>query len=226
MKSKKFTFALILAIAPMIWSPPAQATTPQDQFEKSMALTRQGKYAAALTHLKKAQQLYTQQGNPEGTFRSAALAYFIDFEKQTLETSGKNLPRDWMRGGWLLKDFNYSGTYIIPPVPSNSYHGLLILTRKVRDIKQGPGRSTPLWGILAVQSIPNLKPGEEFSGGNCQLKGKPHDPEIAAIMMTKGQENQEKFTKIQKAWRLNIRTGKIQEIPSNSVVCINEGFGV
>jgi len=217
---------ILLGGSSKVLAGPPQATSPQALYEQSLRLTQQGKYGPALGLLAKAKHLYSQTGNSEAVYRCTVLEYVVKFEKQTLATRGKNRPQEWMRSGWLLKDFNYSGSYVIPPVPSKSYQGVVLLTRKVRDIPQGPGRSTPIWGVLAAKSIPRLSPGEEFMGGHCELKGKTYDPEIVAIVRTKGQENKEKFTQVRKAWRLNSRTGKITEIPNHQVVCVNESIGV
>jgi len=221
-----FLLMTLLAGAPISLAGPPQASSPQALFKKSLTLTQQGNYGSALGLLNKAKTLYSQQGNAEGAYRCAALAYYVNFEKQTVATRGRNRPPDWMRAGWLMRDFNYSGTYIIPPIPSKSYQGLFLLTRKVRDISQGPGRSVPIWGVLDVQAVPRLKPGEIASGGHCELRGKQYNPEIAAVIMAKGHRNEEKFKDIRKAWRLNTRTGKIEELPNKQVVCVNEGWGV
>ena len=223
-------YLLVIAIfgsAPRVWAgQPTTGASPRSLYQKALNASHQGNYVSALRFIQQAKVLYAGQGNQEGAYRAGALEYYLRFEKGTLETKGRNTIPDWIRNGWLLKNFSYSGTYIIPPVPSAAYHGLLIFLRKVRDIPQGPGRSVPIWGILATKSLPKLKPGEEFVGGSCKIKGRSFNSGIAAIVLTKGQQNQENFTIIRKAWFLNPRSSKIETIPANQVVCANEGYGV
>lgn len=204
----------------------SDAGSGQSHYRQGLALTHQGNYPGAIAQLKLAQSLFSKEGNSEGAYVAAALIPYLDYQKKTVETTGRNLNPEWVRYGWLLQDFNYSGTFIVPPVPSPTYQGLLLFTRKVRDISQGPGRSVPVWGILDVKPLPKTKAGEEFSGGPCQLKGGNPDPGIAAIIDTRGQANQEKFTHILKAWRMNPKLGKIEILPVTQVVCINEASGV
>lgn len=221
-----FALMAFAGSAQMVLAGSPLAPSGQTLYKKALSLTREGDYAQALGFIKEAKRVYSREGNAEGTYRSAALAHYFNYEDQSLKTRWKNPPPQWLRLGWLLKDFKYSGSYIIPPVSSTSYQGLLLFARKVRDIPQGPGRSVPIWGILDVKTLPRLKPGEEVVGGSCQLKGKAFDPGIAAIVMVKGHQNQEKYYNIRKAWHLNTRTSKIETLPSKQVVCTNEGWGV
>jgi len=207
---------------------PILATSPEAIFLKALSSTHQGEYAEAIRLLNEAKELFSRAGNQDGQYKSAALGFYLTQEQQYLQKKGNVTPANpsWMRVGWMLADMNLSGLWITPSIPSSTYQGLLLFTRKVRDLSTGPGRSIPVWAILDVIPTPRLMPGEEFASGTCHLKGKEPDGGIAALAMMKGHEKSQEFTKIRKAWRLNPQTSKIEELPAEQVACLNEGLGV
>jgi hypothetical protein len=142
-----------------------------------------------------------------------------------------------------LADFLYSAQFVIPPVKSPSgpypFGGLLILAREVRRVDLPSGGSIAVWGVLDVQVVPPLQPGEAFAPdpGPCRLVGAPAgggsasggneaDAGLAALVMVKGHENDAVWKDVRKAWRFNHRTSRIEEMPASQVFCQNETLGL
>jgi len=76
--------------------------------------------------------------------------------------------------------------------------------------------------ILDTLQIRNLKETEYISYQLCR-KDTINDSEIIAVVLF---DDTEYFTKVLKAWRANRKTGKIIEIETTGIDCMNEGYGV
>ena len=78
-----------------------------------------------------------------------------------------------------------------------------------------------VWQVLDHIKIQNYGKDYTFNYVGCELNGK-FAPEIAAIAKY---QDKERLDKIVKAWKADLKSGKIVEIDSKDVVCINEGYG-
>lgn len=221
-----FSLVLFLFPKPSLATPSPKPTPAAELYLQALAHTQSGDYAKALPALLQAKNLYSQSGLQQEAFLCEALASYLRQEQKRWSPPGKAPPPVGMQLGWLLQDFNYSGLFFGTTTSPEPFKGILILSRKVRDISLGPKRSIPVWGTLDVTAVPLLRQGEEVAGGTCEIKGKGADPRIAAILQVKGETHLEKFTKVVKAWRLNTKTSKIEEVPTETVQCINVGLGV
>ena len=230
---RRYTFHLLIILnLSLVFTPVsarAEAHDPSEagvRYRQALVLSQKENYAAALVFLKEAEGLFQKAGNAEGVYLSKATLQVLEHEQLTAKQQAKTANVAGMNLSWLLKDFNYSGLYLVPQIPGAQYGGVLYLMKKVRDITQGPRRSTPVWAILDAKVIPKLQAGENFAGGTCGPKSSELDGEIAAVVMTKGHEQEEKFQAIRAAWRLNPNSRKIEDLDPTKVYCINEAAGL
>ena len=123
-----------------------------------------------------------------------------------------------------FKDFTQIGSAIIGETNKFNFGITQIKDKELNVIlfnKVVPGiKST--FEILDTLQIRNLKETEYISYQLCR-KDSINDSEIIAIVLF---EDTEYFTKVLKAWRANRKTGKIIEIGTTGIDCINEGYGV
>lgn len=77
------------------------------------------------------------------------------------------------------------------------------------------------WQRLTYLTIPQLPEEQVFSFSTCARNG-TRDPAIAAISIY---QDNEYFGRVIKAWRANIQAGTIDEIPTDGIVCSNDGYG-
>lgn len=81
----------------------------------------------------------------------------------------------------------------------------------------------PGFEVRAVQRIPALDSGEVLLVGRCQLKaGAPEDRSVFAVARTGGHEADSVLTDIRAAWRADVDTGAIRDVPPDSVTCAND----
>jgi len=78
-----------------------------------------------------------------------------------------------------------------------------------------------VWKVLDYIIIQNYGKDYTFNYVMCELNGE-FTPEIAAIAKYQGKQH---FDKIVKAWKADLKSGKIFEIDTKGIVCINEGYG-
>ena len=78
-----------------------------------------------------------------------------------------------------------------------------------------------VWQVLDYIKIKNYGKDYTFNYVGCELNGK-NAPEIATI--TKYQDK-EFLDKIVKAWKADLKSGKIVEIDAKGIVCFNNGYG-
>ncbi len=92
----------------------------------------------------------------------------------------------------------------------------LVLQREV-----GRAEGQIEWQRLTYLTIPQPPEEQVFSFSTCTRNG-TRDPGIAAISIY---QDSEYFGKVIKAWRANIQAGTIDEIPTEGIVCPNDGYG-
>ena len=81
----------------------------------------------------------------------------------------------------------------------------------------------PHWEVLDILNIPEIGWQEELVDySSCQLDGQLNREIIAIVKL----EKKEYYTKVKKAWRANLNTGKFQEISPQGITCVNEAWGV
>ena len=78
----------------------------------------------------------------------------------------------------------------------------------------------PILKIIDIIQLPEIQEGEELLMGTCQYKDEV-DPEIIAIIKYSNSRIQ---TIVQKAWRANRATKKLEKISTESVICFNESY--
>ena len=79
------------------------------------------------------------------------------------------------------------------------------------------------YSLIDIFEISDLKQNQQIAYGICRLNGEP-DQEIFAIYEVSDWDV-EYFTQIVKAWRANTKNGKIEEISTKGIDCINEVYG-
>lgn len=85
----------------------------------------------------------------------------------------------------------------------------------------------PVWSVLDFKVVPPLQKGETLAYTSCQLSGTPQpDAGLVTIIMAQGHENDPSWKGVRMAWRLNPKTGRIEEVPAAHVTCQNEALGV
>lgn len=81
--------------------------------------------------------------------------------------------------------------------------------------------------ILDTIHINDLKETEFISIGSCQNKGKPDARILTIIDRADVGFEVEYYTKIKRAWKANLLTGKIEKISDiKGIVCTNDGYGI
>lgn len=78
-----------------------------------------------------------------------------------------------------------------------------------------------VWKVIDYVIIENYGKDYTFCYGMCDLNGE-FAPEIAAIAKYRDNDH---FDEILKAWKADLKSGKIIEIVTKGIVCINEGYG-
>lgn len=123
-----------------------------------------------------------------------------------------------------FKDFNQISSAIIGE-PNKFDFGIAQIKNKELNVilfnKVVPGLKAT-FEILDTLQIRNLKETEYISYQLCR-KDSINDSEIIAVVLF---EDTEYYTEVLKAWRANRKTGKIIEIETTGIDCMNEGYGV
>jgi hypothetical protein len=123
-----------------------------------------------------------------------------------------------------FKDFTQISSAIIGETNKFDFSIAQIKNKELNVIllnKVVPGLKST-FEILDTLQIRNLKETEYISYQLCR-KDSINDSEIIAVVLF---EDTEYFTKVLKAWRANRKTGKIIEIETTGIDCMNEGYGV
>jgi hypothetical protein len=122
-----------------------------------------------------------------------------------------------------FKDFKEISSAIIGETNKFDFGISQITNKKLNVIifdKVVPGLKST-FEILDTLQIRNLKKTEYISFQLCR-KDSINDSEIIAVVLF---DDTEYFTKVLKAWRANRKTGKIIEIETTGIDCMNEGYG-
>lgn len=81
----------------------------------------------------------------------------------------------------------------------------------------------PGFEVRAAQRIPALDSGEALLVGRCRLKGgDANERSVFAIARAGGHEADSVLTDIRRAWRADVATGAILDVPADSVICAND----
>ena len=116
-------------------------------------------------------------------------------------------------GGTTLEPLE--NDYVLTHYSNGSKH--LIVLEKLYPNGDGTNKSK----ILDMIEVTGLSKNQHVSYGFCSIKS-INDSEIITVYEF---ENTEEFTKILKAWRATRKNGRIIEINTGGISCINEGYG-
>ena len=88
-----------------------------------------------------------------------------------------------------------------------------------------------IWEVIDVLDVPEVGKEEELiiskGGDSCYLNGKPDAKIVAIFKVEPGKRYAlEYYTKARKAWRVNLKTHKFEEILPRNVSCRNPVFGI
>jgi hypothetical protein len=213
---------IIFTLSSIVSFPQAAAVGAQVQFSgeelflQGLYKTQIEDYEGAIADLNKAATEFTKQRNQLDAYKSRALAVYLSW------ADTDQPPPSWYLSGHCtgFPTCTYITNWVAPNVRSNDYGGILVLNKRIGMRKLPQGGSIPITAVLDVAVVPELRNGELLRSGDCKLRGR-RDPEIAAIAKFDGYENREMFTEIRQAWRIDTRSQKISEIPTQGVSCIN-----
>jgi hypothetical protein len=194
----------------------------EDLYNQGIRKTRQEDYRGAIADLQRAANLFNQQRNSTNAYKSKALAIYLQFLASRLQSGGNSEPLpNWYKSGRCLGTpiCQYGIVWAAPASEQTAFGGILILTEKLRMLNRPDGSGEPIDAVLDVQIVPKLRPGEVLST-NCQFREKT-EPELLAIVQTRGFENADLYTQVRQAWRVNLRTKTIVTIPNRNITCVN-----
>lgn len=197
-------------------------TSAEDFYNQGVSRTHREDYLGAIADLQTAANLFSRQGNATNAYKSKALSIYLQFVAKRLQPVAVSEPNtEWYKLGQCLgtPTCQYGITWVAPEAEKTTFGGILILEKNLRMINRLDGSGEPVDAVLDVQVIPKLRSGE-WLNTNCQINGKA-DSEVLAIVQVKGYENADLYTQVRQAWRSNLRTQKIETIPTKNVACIN-----
>ncbi|AFY68789.1 hypothetical protein Pse7367_0479 [Thalassoporum mexicanum PCC 7367] len=214
--------SLFATLTSVVSSPQAAAVGVQPQasgeelFLQGVSKTRVEDYDGAIADLNKAAMEFTRQRNKIDAYKSRALAVYLSW------ADTNQSPPDWYLSGHCMGSpaCTYITNWVAPNVNNNNYGGILVLNKRIGMRQRSQGGSVPITAVLDVAVVPQLDDGESLHNGICKLRGK-RDPEIAAIAKFDGYEDQESFTEVSQAWRIDTKAQRISEIPTRGVSCVN-----
>jgi hypothetical protein len=193
-------------------------------FQQALRKTQKQDFRGAIANLKQATTLLRQDGHLEQAYKSQTLSEYLTWSLKNVE------PPNWSSSGSCLGTpvCQYITTHITPDfsqshqdVKKNDYGGLLMLLKPVRYRPSSTGGQTPVNAVLDVQLTPKLMSEEYLAIASCQINGKPDSEIVALVKVTPTDQQQDLFTKIRQAWRINLKTEKIEPIPTKAITCIN-----
>ena len=99
----------------------------------------------------------------------------------------------------------------------------IILLEKIVD----EGKPKKKFKIVDTLNIDNLKENEFALFGECERGEIPDRGIIAILKGNINDEDLESFTNVQKAWKVNIKTEKIELLTDlNGIECANSAYGI
>ncbi len=193
-------------------------------FQQALRKTQKQDFRGAIATLKQATTLFRQDGQLGQAYKSQALATYLTWNLKNVA------PPNWYGSGSCFGTpvCQYITTHITPDFSQgnqgfkkNDYGGLLMLLKPVRYRPSSTGGQTPVNAVLGVQLTPKLMSEEYVAIGSCQINSKPDSEIVALVKVTPTDQQQELFTKIRQAWRINLKTEKIEPIPTKGLTCVN-----
>lgn len=200
----------------------------QELFKSALNKTEREDFKNAIEDLQKAANLFEIKKDTKNAYKSKAIITYIkeNLNRERIFTKNDNseLPSlpDWYKSGKCLGEkytCEYGIEWVKPDTKGTDFDGILILTKQIRMVMKPDGRGIPINGILDAEVVPKIQPGE-WLNSNCELDGKS-DSTIMAIVQIKGFEDKDLYTKVRQAWKINIDTQKIENIPTKNVTCVN-----
>ncbi|MEE3716078.1 hypothetical protein V2H45_04870 [Tumidithrix elongata RA019] len=211
----------------------AQNSNPQDAealFQQALHKTQRQDFRGAIATLKKAAALFAQENNTEQAYKSQALAEYLTWDLKDAT------PPNWYIGGSCFGEplCRYIVTHVAPnfsqdnsnqgterATQKNDFGGILMLLKPLRYRPSSTGGQTPVNAVLDVQLIPQLLAEEFVNTSSCMLDGKPDAGIVALVKISKSDRDADLFKQIRQAWRLNLKTEKIETIPTTNISCVN-----
>ncbi|PSF33875.1 hypothetical protein C7H19_19320 [Aphanothece hegewaldii CCALA 016] len=198
------------------------------KFESALEKTEREDFTGAIQDLKTTAVWFEQRQDDANAYKSRVLADYL----QWLETRKINfergvdeaLPFFYQLGSCLGADCAYSLVWVNPESEANRYGGVLILEKNLRMISHPDGSGIPVVAIVDVQIVPSLKSNETImiDCTSPQIKGK--DTYLFALVQPLGQDDEEYYTQIRQAWKIEPRLEKIETLPSENlkqIRCVN-----
>jgi hypothetical protein len=188
---------------------------PEVFYQRALQHTQRNNFSQALADLAIARQEFERRNNAEGAYRSFALRQYLIW--RTNRVTGETVP-SWYRNGSCLTVGDsicaFSISYLDYESAATPFGGVLVLERN-----QGYRGQEPINGTLDVVVVPKLRPGEQV----CPLTRHRRDGggTYQAIAQFRGQETRDEITQVRRAWRLNLRSQRIESVPTKDIVCDN-----
>jgi len=131
-------------------------------------------------------------------------------------------------GPALYPNFNsmedLGGAIILDRKPVHAFHfyknnaaSYLVLKKEI-----GKEGKKAIWQVIDYIVLPKYERNYVYCYVVCELNGESA-PEIAVIAEY---QDKELFERIVKAWKADLKSGRIIEIDTKGIICINEGYGV
>jgi hypothetical protein len=203
-----------------------------DLFQRALQHTQSDRYEAAIADFRQAAKWFYQNQDYENTYISSFLAdYLNDIEITNSYYSEGNTASltPWFKAGKCLdNDCLYSLVWANPSPLGGRFGGVLILEKRLRYISSPNQGQRPVNAIIDVKLVPPLRP-DEFVDLNClenrdNVSNQNNDL-IALVKIDPNRDNDEDFyTDIRQAWKVNLTNEKIESIPvssSSKMGCIN-----
>lgn len=199
------------------------------KFESALEKTQREDFKGAIQDLKTAATWFKQHQDDANAYKSGVLADYLQWlETRKIEFErGQNeaLPSFYQLGSCLGTDCPYSLVWVNPSTNGEQYGGVLILEKNLRMISKSDGSGIPVEAIVDVQNVPSLKSNETIMIDCISSQtSKNQEIHLFALVHTLGQDDEEYYTQIRQAWKIEPRLEKIETLPTESlkqIRCVN-----
>lgn len=188
-------------------------------FARALAKTQKQDLSSAIVDLREAGDRFAGQGRTVDAYKSQALALYLQAEAQVQQAPNQISPfPSWYHSTRCVEPAcTYSIRWVTPTVPGNPQGGILVLEKNIGQTRLSNGAFMPITAALDVEVVPPLQKGEEIKTA-CQINAESTDP-VSALVQVKDYGNRAIDSRVRQAWKADLKAGKLEAVPAESVTC-------